>query len=511
MSDDAASFAIAPKAAPATFARSLRRYVLEKPLHAVAFAALAITALRVALLAVTEANLGPDEAQYWVWSKSLDWGYFSKPPLIAWIIAATTSVFGQSEWAVRLAAPLFHAGAAFALAALARRLFGPVEAFWSGVIWLTLPGVTLSSLIITTDAPLLFFWCVALYLFFVASDVHVALRRRLAFAAALGAAIGLGLLAKYAMVYFVLSAGLALLVSNELRRGWKPLGLAIVGLTALAVIAPNLAWNARHDFQTLSHTAANANWRDAGLNFDEALAFLAAQAGVFGPLPLIVFIWGLLTAAKRLTGPYRCRDAALLAFALPSLVIVTTQAFISRAHANWAAAAYPAATIVVVAWAFRANAGAVIKASARIHVVAGMLFTTALAAFPLIDAVGASSAVKRVRGWNEQGAAIAQAAQGYDAILVDDRELMASLLYYARGGPKVVSWNSNGAVETHFEAFVAFNADTDNRALFVTKYSDPRGVEGAFETLQAKGAVSVDVGPSKARTLYLFEVAGPKR
>ena len=32
-------------------------------------------------------ELSADEAQYWLWSNHLSWGYFSKPPLIAWLIS----------------------------------------------------------------------------------------------------------------------------------------------------------------------------------------------------------------------------------------------------------------------------------------------------------------------------------------------------------------------------------------------------------------------------------------
>ena len=30
-----------------------------------------------------------DEAQYWLWSQNFDFGYYSKPPLIAWIIGVS--------------------------------------------------------------------------------------------------------------------------------------------------------------------------------------------------------------------------------------------------------------------------------------------------------------------------------------------------------------------------------------------------------------------------------------
>src|SRR5580704_2907237 len=71
-------------------------------------AVFAITVARLAWLALGKADLFPDEAQYWVWSLHPAFGYYSKPPLVAWLIALTTGVLGDSELAVRLAAPLLH-------------------------------------------------------------------------------------------------------------------------------------------------------------------------------------------------------------------------------------------------------------------------------------------------------------------------------------------------------------------------------------------------------------------
>ena len=72
-------------------------------------------ALRVVIIVASPLEIGPDEAQYWRWSEKLDFGYYSKPPLIAWVIAASTAVFGDGEWAIRLLAPVLHGGAAFFL------------------------------------------------------------------------------------------------------------------------------------------------------------------------------------------------------------------------------------------------------------------------------------------------------------------------------------------------------------------------------------------------------------
>jgi len=42
--------------------------------------------VRLAAVRLSPLQLYADEAQYWVWSRHLDFGYFTKPPLIAWLI-----------------------------------------------------------------------------------------------------------------------------------------------------------------------------------------------------------------------------------------------------------------------------------------------------------------------------------------------------------------------------------------------------------------------------------------
>src|ERR1700749_4229200 len=72
--------------------------------------------MRLLALRNSPLDLLPDEAQYWSWSRHLAFGYFSKPPVIAWLIRATTELTGSNdEWAVRLGAPLVHAATGIAL------------------------------------------------------------------------------------------------------------------------------------------------------------------------------------------------------------------------------------------------------------------------------------------------------------------------------------------------------------------------------------------------------------
>src|SRR6202008_4149195 len=66
-------------------------------------------ALHLAYLYRCPLDLAPDEAHYWDWSRHLDWSYYSKGPLVAWLIRASCEVFGTTPAAVRLPAVLCHA------------------------------------------------------------------------------------------------------------------------------------------------------------------------------------------------------------------------------------------------------------------------------------------------------------------------------------------------------------------------------------------------------------------
>ena len=114
------------------------------------FWGLLLASLAVRLYAVIISPLEPsvDEAQYWLWGQTPQLGYYSKPPLIAWILAGTSSVFDHQNFgqllALRISAPLFHTLTALFLWQTGRLLFSD-SAFLQSTI--PLPVVSLSFLI----------------------------------------------------------------------------------------------------------------------------------------------------------------------------------------------------------------------------------------------------------------------------------------------------------------------------------------------------------------------------
>src|SRR6187551_286556 len=163
----------------------------------VALALAVLTAIRIAGLHVSVVDLYMDEAQYWAWSRELAFGYFSKPPLLAWIIAASDPICGSGEACVRITSPLFYFGTSLIVYAIAKELYDSETAFWSALIVALMTGVSFSTRIASTDVPLLFFWALALFAF-----LKLLAGPDWRWTVVLGISVGMGLLAKYAMIYF---------------------------------------------------------------------------------------------------------------------------------------------------------------------------------------------------------------------------------------------------------------------------------------------------------------------
>lgn len=478
---------------------------------ALVVACLAILGLRLVALHYNATDLFFDEAQYWFWGTEFAFGYYSKPPLIGWVIAATTSVCGNEVFCVRLASPLLHTATAVAIFVAANALYGPKVGFWSGVVYATLPAVSLSAGIISTDVPLLTCYAVALFGFV------MLLQRRDAWwpALVLGVALGVGLNAKYAMAYFVVSAALYAVAVPQHRWFLRDARFWAAVAIGFAMILPNLIWNAQNSFATFSHTADNANWSGSLGNPIEALEFFGAQFGVFGPIlfgGLLVVCWrawrdGLSEA-----------DALLLCFAVPVIAIVTVQAFISRAHANWAAVSYVAATILVTATMIRDLDWGWFRASLSLHGVLAITIGVATAFAGSFQLPNGMDPFARTLGWNEtanitRNVVAQQRAEGspVSTVIADGRALTAGLIYYLRdSGINVVTWRGDRPPSNHYQLVRPYEPGGGDVVFVTYDNALPEDVRRRFSGAVLIGERQVQPGMGKPRMLTFYRLNGER-
>lgn len=465
---------------------------------------------RLLALATNGTDLFFDEAQYWVWGQEPAFGYYSKPPLIGWIIGVAGAACGNGEFCVRLPSPLVHTATAIAVFFLGRQLYDTRTGALSGLAFATLPGVSFSAGLISTDVPLLLCWAIALVGFAALFDT-----RSFWPALVLGLAFGIGLNAKYAMSWFLLCLSILLVMAPERRTVLKDYRLYAGLALGLLLIVPNLVWNYTNSFATFSHTADNAKWTGSLLHPVKALEFFVAQFGVFGPVlfgSLLVIVWRAWK--QRLAEP----DRMLLAFSVPIIAVITFQALISRAHANWAATAYVAATVLVVATMVRDGAWGWLKGSFVVNITAMILIAVGTITAGRITLPFAPDPFERVLGWRE----VAQATQAelarakaeghpFAAVVADGRDVTAELLYYMRDDPTpVLAWRRRARPRNHFELTRPLTPDTTGRVLLVVLENRKAPNSSAFATSKKIGEREIPAGNNAHRSVTFYALSGYK-
>ncbi|SES92632.1 ArnT family glycosyltransferase [Oceanicella actignis] len=416
---------------------------------------LGVFALRLAINALGIVPVHFDEAQYWVYAEALDLGYYSKPPLTAWLIRLSTELLGLSDFSLRFFSPVAHLAIGALIFAAARRLWDARTGFWAAALYTAAPGVSVSAMLMTTDPPMMAGWALALWALTRAMTAREGAQTGWWAVAGLG--LGLGLLAKYTAIAFALSAlGYALFARQGPADRRARMGAAAMAATALAVLAPNLWWNATHGFATIAHLSENAELARAGLHPGKLAEFLGAQLGVFGPVAFAALLAGLWRAARARgwRADWRARLAAWMS--APLLAAMCVQALLSQANPNWAAPAYVAGAILAARWLLERGWSRALRA----HLVIGAVAAAAvLAAGALYDLAGPSlprrfDPFKKMR----DGAPLCERAltaleeEGADALASNDRRRLSECMYLGGLGlADIAVWDPDGAPSNHFE------------------------------------------------------------
>lgn len=463
-----------------------------------------LLAIRLISLYYNNSELFFDEAQYWAWAQNLEFGYFSKPPVLAWIIRASTEICGSDNaFCIRLSAPIVHCVTAIFIFLTARELFDTRTGFWAGVIFALIPAVSLSATIISTDVPLLMFWSIALYAFIKLERSNAGI-----WILVLGVSFGFGLMSKYAMVYLPICAVLySLLVSDRPHMLKRP-GFWLAMAIGFAILMPNVWWNSQHSFATLSHTGDNIGWRGLNLHPMKALEFLVSQFGVFGPILMGVYLAALFRF--KLFGGEKSHQF-LVAFSLPILLIIIFQALMSKAYANWAALTYVGASILVADLLVNKMPPLWAKLSHSVHVVIFIALSLAVtrAGPGQLILPGGAEPFKRTQGSAEMADIVRAklSAGDYRAVITTGRKVSALMYYQLRNDSvKVLAWRHGTHANDHFELMHSFQQTPTEPALIVYIASQADGIEKQFSSFEPLGQSSVSAGSIK--TLHFARVSG---
>lgn len=490
-------------------------------------------------------SLAEDEAYYWDWSRRLDLSYYSKGPLVAYLIRASCAVFGDVMPAVRLPAMLIVVGTGVVTYALTLRMFRSDRLALAAVLMGLLPPISAArGIVMTIDPPLYFFWAAATFFAYVA----VFEKRRLAWVG-VGVAVGLGLLAKFSMSLWFLGLATWFVSDRRSRRQLKRPMLWVGILLALTFTTPMVLWNLRHGWLTAYHVSHNIGLGPASrFSIGYVIDFWTGQPGVIGPVLFVLVAAACLTAIRSSAssggGEDVCRSDAvrrrmtfLLCMGLPAFAAVFVASFRTNPGANWVAPAYFSLLILttwVVARKLSANANGW-RALVNLSIFSSLvliffayrseslytLYGNLAPRLGLPDETVRVDPTARLRGWEEFGELLGREldALGHGAfILTDTYPHAAQAAFHTPGQPMTYFAGSYFCDPRHGRALSQYDMWSDRDldqerlrrrdAIYVGEMHDE--LREAFDAVEALPDVKIERRGVAVRRWTLWRCRGFK-
>jgi membrane-associated phospholipid phosphatase len=455
--------------------------------EALGLSLLLISLFRVSFILTGPFDLSPDEAQYWTWSKHIDWSYYSKGPMIAYLIYLGTSLFGDTVFGVRIFAVVFSAGSSLLLYRIGKDLYNEKTGLASALLVQIVPLYSVYGILFTIDSPFIFFWSLSLYLFHKLIQRQPDEIRSLPFDyhwALLGISVGLGLLTKYTMAFFLISGSLFMLSSRDTRKLFTTPGPYIALIISLVVFSPVIFWNAAHGWVTLKHTAGQAHVAEgfmisAGSFFE----FVGSQLGVITPVLFILILTALWKMRKTRAGAF------LFWLSIPTMCFFALKSLQGKVQGNWALPAY--ATGFIAFSAYYIQNITLSQRRRKILVISGLMLSflvTVVAHFPEILHLPQKIAlVSRFVGWKELGAGVSNISRKMPQsapvfIFSDTCQISSELAFYTEDHPETYCINL-GRRMYQYDLWPGFEGFVGRNAVFVKQGLDglPEEVGKAFE------------------------------
>lgn len=247
--------------------------------------------LLIHLLANAGYGIFRDELYFIVCGRRLAWGYVDQPPLVPMLAAWSWALSGGWLTAFRLIPALMMALTVAGTAEFARQLGGGRFAQWlAGLCALMAPQFLALGLLFTTDTFQAISW-LACAMILVRIEQTKDQRWWLAF----GAVVGISLLSKYMIAFYIGALAIGLLATplrRSLLRPWVYGG----ALVAIVLILPNVLWQQTHGWPFFELGKAAMNGKNVELS---PVAYFTQQLLLIGPLAAPVWLAGLWACLYR--------------------------------------------------------------------------------------------------------------------------------------------------------------------------------------------------------------------
>ncbi len=278
-------------------------------------------------------DLIPEEAYYWNYAQHPSLGYLDHPPMVAWLITAGTSVFGDTEFGVRAGAFLCWLVTAAFTFGYARNLYDRESALRSVLFVAVFPAFFAFGFFALPDASLVASWAGALFFL----ERALLADKRWAWWG-VGVCLGIGMLSKYTIALVGL-ATLAFLVFDRRSLYWlkRPEPYLAVAVAAL-LFSPVIVWNVEHDWLSFGFQTTRRVSSPASFSLHDLIGAILLLITPIGALAAYQAIRGRGIQGEGSAGtvsPATRRRIFTLCYTLVPLLVFTVFSLRHSPNINW--------------------------------------------------------------------------------------------------------------------------------------------------------------------------------
>ena len=409
----------------------------------------------------TRIGLVADEAYYWLWAQHPALSYRDKGPFVAWLIWLGTKMFGNTVFGIRFFAVVLSAGVGWLIFSIAKKLYDERTALWCVLMALVVPEMAVGSILMTIDTPSVFFWALAVLLFW--NALH---NNRISTWFWLGLAVGAGFLAKFTNGVQLICIGFFLLWSKEHRRLLFSPKIFVMCAAFLLASLPIFIWNIQTGWVHLMALHSRSGVTNTfHVSPGPFFTFVGLQFVVVSPLFMIGIVAAVIGLLLKNRGDLKIQF--LLSQFLPLYCLFAFFALNNAGQPNWTVPVFVTGIIfTVVFWHHLVQR----KPQWRYGVIAAFILAAIMTVGlhdtdflpPQMDPAG------RAKGWPDFADHIQKARAKYNAdlLLGCDYQSASLMAFYLPDQPTVYMAPADYG-SSQFTLWPGYQMTPNSRALYI--------------------------------------------
>lgn len=451
-------------------------------------------------------DLSSEEAQYWIWSKHLQLSYYSKPPMIAYMNWLSTLIFGNTVFGIRINAVIIGILISIVSYQLSFELFkNQNTAILAAVITNVFPFLLHSSVLFSTDSPLLLFWLSAMFFYWKALET-----KQIIWWLLFGLSLGFGALSKYAMLLILVP--LVIFSWKHHREIFKTRNFYLSIFIGLAIFSPVIYWNIRQGGVGLLHIAHLAGYNNHPHTFGKMgsnmLMFALGQMAILLPF----FHYRKIYRKFRLKTLTKQEEFLILPAVIMFLIFLVVAANRnSGAYVNWAMFAYMGIPILFSHYAINDQRLRLNLQTILLIIAAFFLFIGLTSPKNIVAPLGKLNPANKMIGWSQLAAKVDGIKDSLSPtscyVFSSNYHITSELWFYQKGQPETYLLNLNSRM-TQFDLWPGIEQfrNTEKIGVFVDRTKIDPKIKASFTSILKEDSCPIYSQNNQIDKYYIYLV-----